>query len=325
MSTWTTTSPRDWTFAERLITGYGGGIGDYASSYALDTGSGELLNGRISADLRLIRRKGVGAGLICRADDGWNFVAFYTAPDDADAEVTFARFGVYREGVLTNIATSDEPITLGVGYNRFSLEFFSGQLRGAIETADGVHQLTATCVEMPFAGYTGLLRLYGSALMATGVVVQATSIPLVPAAPANDETAESPDFDVFLCHSSEDKVVVREVAKAFEAAGIRYWLDEEQITYGQGVAEAIESGLQRSRYVVPCVSPNLKSSGWTRAEYNAILNAEFSGDSTRLVIPLVLDESDAENVPLLLRDKRRAFYVNKTEFEHFLRFLVRGG
>ncbi|MEV5555221.1 hypothetical protein AB0L44_16340 [Nonomuraea wenchangensis] len=53
-----------------------------------------------------------------------------------------------------------------------------------------------------------------------------------------------------------------------------------------------------------------------------MLNAEFSGDTTRTVIPLVPDSSDAANVPLLLRDKRRAYYA--TEWEHFPRFLEPG-
>lgn len=321
MNTWNTTSPREWTFGNKLITGYGDGIGEYGSSYALDVSSGVLLNGRITANLRLIRARGVGAGLVCRADDHWNFIAFYTAPAEASAESTFVRFGVYHDGVLTNIATAEQPITLGTGYNRFSLEFFSGQLRGEIRAPDGTRELATICVEMPFPGFAGIVRLYGSGLMAADIVVQHTKIPLAEAQPEPDQSVNEYGFDAFLCHSSADKEVVREIAKALAAAGISYWLDEEQIKYGQGVSQKIEDGLKRSRYVIPCVSSNLATSGWTRAEYSAILNAEFSNDPSRTVIPLVLDESDAEYVPLLLRDKKRAYYNNKTEFEHFLRFL----
>ena len=321
MGSWTTSSPEAWTFAAKLITGYGGGIGDYASSYAIDAGSGALLNGRISANLRLIRARGVGAGLVCRADRDWNYVAFYTAPEEADADVTFARFGVCQEGVLTTIAAAPEPIRLGTGYNRFSLEFFSDQLRGEIETEAGVCELRTRCVAMPFPGHAGLVRLYGAGLMATNVLVQHTTIPLAQEALPVPQPGGEFEFDVFLCHASEDKAVVRDIADVFQSRGITCWLDEKQIAYGEGAVAKIEEGLQRSRYVVPCVSANLAARGWTRAEYNAVINAELSGDTKRTVIPLVLDESDAEHVPLLLRDKRRAFYANKTEFEHFLRFL----
>jgi len=317
---WNTTSSREWTFGDKLITGYGGGIGEYDSSYAFYTGP-KVLNGRISANLRLIRARGVGAGLVCRADESWNFVAFYTAPAEPNAETTFARFCVYRDGLLTNIATAEQPITLGVEYNRFSLEFFSGQLRGEIRTPDGTYELGTACVEMPFPGYAGIMRIYGSSLMATEIIVQHTTIPLTAEEAETEQSADEYDFDAFLCHSSADKELVREVAKAFAAAGIPYWLDEEQIKYGDGVSEKIEDGLKRSRYIIPCVSAAFATSGWTRGEYSAILNAEFSGDRSRTVIPLVLDESDAENVPLLLRNKKRAYYANKTEFKHFLQFL----
>jgi hypothetical protein len=321
VDSWTTNSPRSWTFASKLITGYAGGIGDFASSYAVDSGSGALLNGRISAYLRLIRTRGVGAGLVCRADQDWNFVAFYTAPEEVEAEVTFARFGVYREGILSPIAVGSEPIRLGSSYNHFSLEFFSGQLRGTIKTEENAYELEARCVEMPFPGYAGIVRLYDAALMATNVVVQQTTIPLTHETLAIAPQDDAFEFDVFLCHASEDKAIVRDIAAVFRSRGITYWLDEEQIRYGQGVADRIEEGLQKSRYVVPCVSANLTAKGWSKAEYNGVVNAELSGDTKRIVIPLVLDDSDAENVPLLLRDKRRAFYANKTEFEHFLRFL----
>jgi hypothetical protein len=320
VSTWNTTNPREWTFSGKLISGYGRGIGEYRSSYALDIGSGMLLNGRISANLRLIRAYGVGAGLVCRADEHWDFVAFYTAPAEA-GDSTFARFGVYRDGVLTNIAAAEQPITLGTGYNRFSLEFFSGQLRGEIKTQDGTHELSTTCVEMPFPGYAGIVRLYGASLMATDVIVQHTAIPLAAGSAAPGQDPDDYDFVAFLCHSSADAEVIRDIANSFASSGISYWLDEEQLTFGQGVSEKIEDGLKRSRYVIPCVSANFAASGWTRKEYSAILNAEFSGDTGRTVIPLVLDDSDAEYVPLLLRDKKRAYYENKTEFEHFLRFL----
>lgn len=323
MPTWKPSNAQEWTFSDKLITGHGGGIGEYGSSYALYGGDGLILNGRVSANLRLIRRRGVGAGLVCRADEKWNFVAFHTAPAEADSDATFLRFGVYREGMLTNIAVSDEPVSLGTGYNRFSLEFFSGRLRGEIRSESATYTLAVTCVDMPFPGYVGLVRLYGADLIVTNPVVQQTKIPLTQTAVAQPSEADSKfDFDVFLCHSSADNDTVRMVAAAFASAGITYWLDEEQVTYGDPITEKIQDGLTRSRYTIPCVSSNLANSGWTRAEYNAILHAELSGDASRIVIPLVLDDSDSEHVPLFLRDKRRAYYENQTEFSRFLQFLL---
>jgi TIR domain len=322
VSIWKPSSVREWTFSDKLITGYGNGIGEYGSSYAVNGEVGVMLNGRVSASLKLIRSRGVGAGLVCRADENWNFVAFYTAPESLESDATFLRFGVYREGALTNIATSEDAVTLGKGYNRFSLEFFSGQLRGEVKTESGTHELAATCVEMPFPGYAGIVRLYGAGLMVTDLVVQQTTIPLTEAPVKQPDEAEPKfDFDVFLCHAGADKQTVREISAIFASHGITYWLDEEQIVYGDRITEKIEDGLNRSRYTVPCISSNLAKSGWARAEYGAILNAELTGDASQVVVPLVLDDSGSESVPLFLRDKSRAYYENKTEFARFLQFL----
>jgi hypothetical protein len=47
---------------------------------------------------------------------------------------------------------------------------------------------------------------------------------------AQDSKAEA--FDVFLCHNSEDKPTVREIARELVKKGVRPWLDEEQIRPG---------------------------------------------------------------------------------------------
>ena len=47
---------------------------------------------------------------------------------------------------------------------------------------------------------------------------------------AQDSKAEI--FDVFLCHNSEDKPAVREIAQKLSGENIKPWLDEEQIRPG---------------------------------------------------------------------------------------------
>jgi len=39
----------------------------------------------------------------------------------------------------------------------------------------------------------------------------------------------APDFHVFLSHNSKDKSVVREIATALRAQGLRPWLDEDEL------------------------------------------------------------------------------------------------
>lgn len=128
-------------------------------------------------------------------------------------------------------------------------------------------------------------------------------------------------FDVFLCHSSADKPIVEQIARDLRIVGITYWLDGDQIKFGDQVIAKIEEGLQNSRYIVPCVSANVSVSGWVRAEYGAVLNAELSGVSERVVIPLILDDCNERDIPPLLRDKKRVNYSNKIEMAEFVQFL----
>jgi hypothetical protein len=48
----------------------------------------------------------------------------------------------------------------------------------------------------------------------------------------NPEDCGTEIFDVFLCHNSEDKPEVRQIARRLAAEGIKPWLDEEQIRPG---------------------------------------------------------------------------------------------
>lgn len=115
---------------------------------------------------------------------------------------------------------------------------------------------------------------------------------------------------------------MRKVANEFKRMGITYWIDEEQITFGDAIVTKIEEGLKNSRYVVVCLSKNVARSGWCRAEYSPILYREFSGETTRRVIPLSLDGSSGlETTPLLLSDKLRADFTDETNFQDFLSFL----
>jgi hypothetical protein len=48
----------------------------------------------------------------------------------------------------------------------------------------------------------------------------------------NARDSKTEIFDVFLCHSSEDKQAVREIAQELVKVGIKPWLDEDQIRPG---------------------------------------------------------------------------------------------
>jgi hypothetical protein len=128
------------------------------------------------------------------------------------------------------------------------------------------------------------------------------------------------EYDVFICHSSKDKPIIESLIKDLKKKNVTYWVDAEQIDFGDSITEKIAEGLETSKYVIPCVSKNLKNSKWTRAEFGSMLNAEFNGNPKK-VIPLLLDECEDSDIPPLLRDKKKVTYSNNTEFNEFINFL----
>jgi len=110
------------------------------------------------------------------------------------------------------------------------------------------------------------------------------------------------DFDVFLSHASEDEDEVRDFARRLEAAGLRGWLDEEQL-HGGDPEEAIVRGLEASRHVVIWVTDTWQSrkKAWTRWELEVFAEAERSGE--RRVVPVLHVPRDVRRLgPFLTRE-----------------------
>ncbi|MFL6199533.1 MAG: TIR domain-containing protein [Thermoanaerobaculia bacterium] len=114
--------------------------------------------------------------------------------------------------------------------------------------------------------------------------------------------------DVFFCHASEDKAaVVHPLAKALKAAGLTYWLDEDEIQWGDIVTATIDHGLSISKFVVVVISSNSLGKPWPTWELNAMLSRDISSGKIRVLPLLVGDVEDRrkfrEQLPLLA-DKR---------------------
>ncbi|MBD0304533.1 MAG: leucine-rich repeat domain-containing protein [Tolypothrix sp. T3-bin4] len=131
------------------------------------------------------------------------------------------------------------------------------------------------------------------------------------------------EWDAFLCHASADKEVVRQIAKDFKLRGIRYWLDDEQIRPGENIMDKIVEGLQKSRHIIPCLSNNQLKSNWSKKEYQVILMRIINGHSKQLVIPLILDDTEDEDIPTFLSDIRCERYCMANQYEGLLDFLAR--
>jgi small GTP-binding protein len=98
-------------------------------------------------------------------------------------------------------------------------------------------------------------------------------------------------FDVFLSHSSLDKVVVQELARRLDKNGIKVWFDEWQIQPGNSIPGAIEKGLENSRILIFCMSKNSFGSEWAQLEL-ATFQFRDPLNRERRFIPLRLDDAD---------------------------------
>jgi hypothetical protein len=82
-------------------------------------------------------------------------------------------------------------------------------------------------------------------------------------------------WDVFISHASEDKPAVTiPLAAALERAGLRVWLDRQEVRIGDSLREKIDEGLASSRFGVVVLSPTFLGKGWTRQELDGLFAVE---------------------------------------------------
>lgn len=96
-------------------------------------------------------------------------------------------------------------------------------------------------------------------------------------------------FDAFLSHSSKDKPCIVPLAEKLRDSGLKVWLDAWHIGAGDDIPTKVAEGLQQSRHVVLCLSPQLQNSDWGHAEASAILMRDPLNLRRRL-IPLLLQD-----------------------------------
>lgn len=103
---------------------------------------------------------------------------------------------------------------------------------------------------------------------------------LPPRVEANGEV-----YDVFISHASEDKdSIVRSLANALIAQGLRVWYDEFTLRIGDSLRQKIDKGLANSRVGLVVLSPSFISKGWTNYELDGIVTRTMSGEQTLLPI-----------------------------------------
>ena len=114
--------------------------------------------------------------------------------------------------------------------------------------------------------------------------------------------------DVFFCYASEDKdLVVKPLVEACEQAGISCWFDEAAIQWGDSIAEKVNEGLAKSKFVVVVFSISFLEKSWPKRELNAVSNLEASLGNVKILPLIVGQESERKAIYQefpLLNDKK---------------------
>jgi hypothetical protein len=135
----------------------------------------------------------------------------------------------------------------------------------------------------------------------------------------------APSLQVFLCHSSGDKVKVRELYRRLTADGFRPWLDEEDLLPGHDWQREITLAVKNSDVVIVCLSQaSVTKAGYVQREIKVALDvADEQPEGTIFLIPLRLEECE---VPQRLCRWQWVNLFEPSGYEKLVRALeVRGG
>jgi hypothetical protein len=83
-------------------------------------------------------------------------------------------------------------------------------------------------------------------------------------------------YDVFISHSSKDKLTADAVCNRLESAGIRCWIAPRDIIPGEGWSEAIMRGIDASKVMVLVFSENANVSAHVRREVSHACDHEIT-------------------------------------------------
>lgn len=170
-------------------------------------------------------------------------------------------------------------------------------------------------VVIDFGGYRGNVRHSIRVLPGMLPTIRETPLASIPSLVRNKQSEEDPfsrsdgdanpkEFDVFICHSSEDKdSVVRDLAHALRDKQLSVWYDEFELKIGDSLRRKIDLGLSRSRFGIVVLSSSFFGKGWANYELDGLVTREVTGEQILLPIWHQITKQDVINYSPSLADK----------------------
>lgn len=114
--------------------------------------------------------------------------------------------------------------------------------------------------------------------------------------------------DIFMSHSSRDRVAASNLAATLNFCAIDVWLDDWELEVGQSLTDEIAKAMDTSRFIAILITENYNKSVWTKTEYKKALAREQKENRT-VMLPLIVGEAQ---IPDFLEDK---IYIDlRTEY-----------
>lgn len=105
--------------------------------------------------------------------------------------------------------------------------------------------------------------------------------------------AATEQYDVFISHASEDKDgFVNEFKEELEKRGVKVWIDDIAIKWGDSLRSKIDNGLRTSRFGIVVISRHYIRKGWTNYELDGLFEREMTCGKT--ILPIWHDISKKE-------------------------------
>jgi TIR domain len=105
--------------------------------------------------------------------------------------------------------------------------------------------------------------------------------------------------NIFVSHSSRDKVAAVNLATTLNFCALDVWLDEWELEIGQSLTDEVAKAMDHSRYIAILITENYNKTVWTKTEYKKALAREQKEGRT-VMLPLIVGEAV---IPDFLEDK----------------------
>jgi hypothetical protein len=106
-------------------------------------------------------------------------------------------------------------------------------------------------------------------------------------------------MNIFVSHSSKDRIFVNTLALDLRSRGFDVWYDQWELGVGDSISTVIQKGIMESSWLLVVLSPDSVSSRWVREELNAAFARQLAED--RVYILPVLHRDCI--MPVFLADK----------------------